>query len=181
MSSILESAEGGQPKPRRTEQPAQRDRAARAPHGDTVEVSAGCASEVTADHVVMDRSAAGCIRGSLVDARISALGATRSNEIWLSHSATGAVLADRAELNGAAVLVAGNDLRIDRASAGIIAGRNVRAEHLNTLVFVGNRVTGNVRTVFSSRQALLVGMLGGLFAGLILSLTQVLFRRYHLD
>jgi hypothetical protein len=61
--------------------------------------------------------------------------------------------------------------------AGVVAGREVRGERIETLVLFSGRVEGEVHAVLDSRSALLAGLLGGLFAGLLLLLGRMLLRR----
>jgi hypothetical protein len=133
--------------------------AVRAEH---VKMHQSAAREVTADNVELQDCAALSIRGSIVDAHQSAVGAVRSNEVTLDQSLAAAIRADSVELNG---------------YAGFVAAREVRGQQIRALIIRGNKIEGEVRPVFNSRQAVVAGLVGGLFAGLILSLTRVLFRR----
>jgi len=133
--------------------------------------------EITAGEAHINRSAAARVRASLVDAVQSKLGLVRANEVWMRGGTAGAVRAETADLAGCAGVVAGNTVRTGKATAAVVVGREIHAEKIESLVVFGNRIEGEVHTVFDSRQAIMAGMLGGLLAGLILSLTRVLFRR----
>jgi hypothetical protein len=61
--------------------------------------------------------------------------------------------------------------------AGLVAGREVHVSESRTGILLAQTVHGNVNTVLDTRGALIVGLTGGLFAGLMLLLGRVLFRR----
>jgi hypothetical protein len=133
--------------------------------------------EVTADRVAMSQSAALRARGSLIEARQSALGLVQTNEVFLKQGTAGAVRADNAELAGLAGFVAANTVQAGKATAGVMVGRRIHADQIKALVVLGNHVEGEVHVAFDKRQAVMAGLLGGLLGGLILTLARVLFRR----
>jgi hypothetical protein len=137
----------------------------------------GGTAEAIADHIEMDRSTARSVRASLLEASRSVLGEARANEAWLRRSVVGALISQHAQADGVAGIVVGTNVRLGDANAGIVAARVLEAGNLNAGVFFGSRVRGNVRTVMDGRQAIIAGLLAGLFGGLILALTKVLFGR----
>jgi hypothetical protein len=80
-------------------------------------------------------------------------------------------------VDGGVGLVVAQTVNLGNSHAGVIVGREVKAERIGTIVLIGNHVVGDVRTVMDTRQAVLVGLIGGLVAGLILILGRFPFRR----
>ena len=63
----------------------------------------------------------------------------------------------------------------DSAYAGIVASREVRSEKIESIILLSRHVEGNVTTVIDTRGALIAGLVGGLFAGIMLLLGRMLF------
>jgi hypothetical protein len=61
--------------------------------------------------------------------------------------------------------------------AGFVAGRDVHVQESRTAVLIARNVTGDVTTLLDTRDALIAGLVGGLFAGLMLLLGRLLFKR----
>jgi hypothetical protein len=61
--------------------------------------------------------------------------------------------------------------------AGFVAGREVHVSESRTGILLARTVHGDVNTVLDTRGALIAGLTGGLFAGLMLLLGRMLFRR----
>ena len=72
--------------------------------------------------------------------------------------------------------MAANTVQVKNAAAALVAGREIRGQRIQALLVIGNRIEGDIHVAFDQRQALVAGLLGGLFAGLILSMTRVLRR-----
>jgi len=134
------------------------------------------AREVTADRVDLTQSAALRVRGSLVEAQQSALGLVQSNEVFLKQGAAAVVRSETAVLDGYAGIVAAKTVQVKNGAAALVAGREIRGQRIQALLVIGNRIEGDIHMMFDQRQALMVALLGGLFAGLILSMRRVLRR-----
>ncbi|HNO31347.1 MAG TPA: hypothetical protein PKI78_06140, partial [Anaerolineales bacterium] len=63
------------------------------------------------------------------------------------------------------------------AYAGLVAGREVRGERIESVILLSRNVQGNITTVMDTRMALIAGLVGGLFAGIMLLLGRMLFGR----
>ena len=61
--------------------------------------------------------------------------------------------------------------------AGFVAGRDININESRVGILLARTVHGDVNTVLDTRGALIAGLTGGLFAGLMLLLGRVLFRR----
>ena len=60
---------------------------------------------------------------------------------------------------------------------GFVAGRDVHVTESRTGVLIARNISGDVTTMLDTRGALIVGLVSGLFAGLMLMLGRVLFGR----
>jgi PPE-repeat protein len=92
----------------------------------------------------------------------------------------GAVLAARAEkmsVNGSAGLVVAGNIEFGNAYAGIVTGQEIRGERIESVILLARNVEGNVTTVIDTRGALIAGLVGGLFAGIMLLLGRMIFGR----
>jgi hypothetical protein len=61
--------------------------------------------------------------------------------------------------------------------AAFVVGREVHVNESRTVVLLARNLYGNVTTLFSTRDALIIGLVSGLFSGLMLLLGRMLFRR----
>jgi hypothetical protein len=71
----------------------------------------------------------------------------------------------------------GNSIELGSTYTGFVAGREVQAKKIESIVFLGRHVEGDIQTVVGTRGALIAGMVGGLFAGLIVLAGQFMFPR----
>ena len=127
-----------------------------------VELQQSAAANVKADHFSAHQSAVGMLNAKEVSAEESVVGYVQAEKMS-AGGYTGVVLAGSADIqHGMAVFVAGREVHVNEARTGILLARNVQ---------------GNVTTVLDTRGALLAGLVGGLFAGLMLMLGRVLFGR----
>jgi hypothetical protein len=60
---------------------------------------------------------------------------------------------------------------------GLVAGREVHVSESRTVLLLARHVDGNVTTVFNTRDALLIGLVSGLFSGLMILLGRMFSRR----
>jgi hypothetical protein len=72
------------------------------------------------------------------------------------------------------VVVAGS-VEFGNAYAGLVAAREVRGERIESIILLSRKIEGNVTTVIDTRGALIAGLVGGLFAGIMLLLGRMLF------
>jgi hypothetical protein len=105
------------------------------------------------------------------------MGMVEAGEVILQEGITGFVQAGKASVSGYTGLVVAGSADVQHGMAGIVAGREVRVEESRTVLLLAQNVNGNVTTLMDNRSALIAGLTGGLFAGLMLLLGRVLFRR----
>jgi hypothetical protein len=86
-----------------------------------------------------------------------------------------AAWAETMSINGQAGVVVAGSVEFGNAYAGVVAGREVRGERIESIILLSRRVEGNVTTVIDTRGALIAGLVGGLFAGIMLLLGRMLF------
>jgi hypothetical protein len=66
---------------------------------------------------------------------------------------------------------------MQNAYSVVTAAKEVRGERIESLVLLAGRVEGEIHTVVDTRGAVIAGLVGGLFAGLILLVGRIAFRR----
>jgi regulator of RNase E activity RraA len=101
----------------------------------------------------------------------------QAEEATMQDNLVGAVRAETISVNGVAGVVVAGNVEFGNAYAGIVAGREVRGEKIESIILLSRRVEGNVTTVIDTRGALIAGLVGGLFAGIMLLLGRMLFGR----
>jgi len=135
------------------------------------------AQEITAEEVELHQSAVLDATAAEVNARESMLGMVTSKDVEMINSLAGIVRAENAGVTGSAGVVLAGSANLGDTYAGVVAGQQVRAERIESLVLFARNVEGDVQTVVDTRGALIAGMVGGLFAGLIVLVGRMVFGR----
>ncbi len=144
---------------------------------DLVRMYHADAEVVTAAEAELRRSAVGNLKADHVDVRKSLLATVNATEISAERSVTGYVQAEKASVSGYTGAVVARSAEVQQGITGLVAGTDIHVEGGRTVLLVGRSVTGNVTTLMDSRSALIAGLTGGLFAGLLLLLGRLLFGR----
>ena len=134
------------------------------------------AEVVTAEEAELERSAVGNLKTNHLAAHQSALASVNATESFSERSVTGYLQAEKASVSGYTGAVVAGSAEV-QGITGLVAGNDVHVEGGRTFLLVGRNVTGSVVTLMDSRSALIVGLTGGLFAGLMLLLRRALFGR----
>lgn len=135
------------------------------------------AQEIDTDEVELNVSAALNIKAQTATAHETIIGVMNAGEVSLTNSGVAAIRAETANVNGAVGAVVAGSANLGNTYAGVIAAREVRGERIETLVLLSGKVEGQVSTMFDARNALIAGLVGGLFGGLIFLLGRMLLRR----
>jgi len=144
---------------------------------ELVRMHQASAENINADEVELQQSAAGNVKANHVSAHQSAMARVEAGEILSQSSATGFVQAEKASLSGYTGAVLAGSAEVHHGMAGFVAGREVHVQDARTILLLGQNINGNVTTLMDSRSALIAGLVGGLFSGLMLLLGRVLFGR----
>ena len=144
---------------------------------DMVRMHQASAETINASEVELEQSAAVNVKASSVNTNQSAMVAVEADEVMSQNSAIGFVEAEKASVRGYTGVVSAQNAEVHYALAGVVVGNDVHLESARTILLVGQNVSGNVTTVISPRSALIAGLTGGLFAGLMLLLGRTLFGR----
>jgi len=104
-------------------------------------------------------------------------GLVNTGEFLSQESSTGFVRAEKASISGYTGAVVAGSADIHHGMAVFVAGREVHVRDARTIILLGQNVTGDVTTIMDARSALIAGLVGGLFAGLMLLLGRMLFGR----
>ncbi len=95
----------------------------------------------------------------------------------MQNSGAAAIRAQAVQLNGYAGVVVAEKAELGNTYAGVVVGQEVHGQRIESLVLLARHVDGEVKTVLDTRGAILMGLVGGLFAGLMFLLTRALFGR----
>jgi hypothetical protein len=146
-------------------------------HAAMVRMHQADAETITADEVEMQQSAAGSVKATRVSTHQSALAAVESTEVLAEHTMLGYVQAEKASISGYTGAVVAGSADVRNAMAGVIVGTDIHVDESRTVLLIGRNINGNVTTLVDTRSALIAGLVGGLFAGIMLLLGRTLFRR----
>jgi hypothetical protein len=149
----------------------------RSVQADLVRMHQAAAETIHADEIALQQSAASDVRADSVNAYQSALATVEAEEVLSQRSAIGYVQAEKASVSGYTGAVVARNAEVHYGLTGIVLGGDVHAEGARAILMVGRNVSGNVSTMLDTRTALIAGLTSGLFAGLLLLLGQLLFRR----
>ncbi|MBV6394692.1 MAG: hypothetical protein HFACDABA_00258 [Anaerolineales bacterium] len=135
------------------------------------------ADHVSADEVTMNLSAAGGVNAATFSAQQSMIGGANAEEIHVWNSAVGGVNGTLVNVQGTVAGVAGQSITVEGARVGLAAAQEIRGGRVETVVLLAGRVEGEVHAVVDTRGAIIAGLVGGLFAGLVLLVGRIAFRR----
>ena len=146
-------------------------------HAELVRMHEADAENIIAQEVELRQSAAGNVKADRFSAHQSAIGMLSAKEASVEESAVGFVQAEKKSAGGNTGVVVAGSADLQHGMAVFVAGREVHVNEARTGILLARNVQGNVTTVLDTRGALLAGLVGGLFAGLMLMLGRALFGR----
>jgi hypothetical protein len=135
------------------------------------------AETITSEDVEMNIAAAGGVNTQTLSARQSLIGGVNAESAEITSSFVGGVRGTNVGVQGIVGAVTGEAVSVQNAYIGLAAAREVRGEKIESLIMLAGRVEGEVHTVVDTRGAVIAGLVGGLFAGLILLVGRIAFRR----
>ena len=135
------------------------------------------AETVNSEDVELNIAAAGMVNTQTLSARDSVIGGVNASEAKITDSIVGGVRAGTVDVHGLVGGVAGNTVQVENAYSVVTAAKEVRGERIESLILIAGRVEGEVHTLVDTRGAVMAGLIGGLFAGLILLVGRIAFRR----
>ena len=144
---------------------------------DEVSMQQSAAGRMSADKVTLQQSAAGFIKAEQVSLNQASAGLVSTGELLSQESSMGFIRAEKASVSGYTGAVVAGSADIQHGLVGMVAGRDVHLDEARTVFLVARTVYGDVTTLMDRRSALTAGLVGGLFAGLMLLLGRMLFRR----
>ena len=135
------------------------------------------AENILAQEVELQQSGAGAIKADHVNADHSFIGMVSAKEVSMEGGAVGFVQAEKMSAGGYTGVIVAGSVDVQHGMAVFAAGREVHVNEARMGILLARNVQGNVTTVLDTRGALLAGLVGGLFAGLMLMLGRGLFGR----
>ena len=147
-------------------------------HAGSVQMNQAAAETISASDIQMEMSAAAAVKATNVSAHQSALAAVEATQVLSEQSFTGMVQADKASVSGYTGAVAAGTAEIHYGLTGVVIGNDVHvSDQSRTVLLISKNVQGNVTILMDTRSALIAGLLGGLFGGIMLLLGRMLFKR----
>lgn len=146
-------------------------------NAEVMRMHRSAARQVQGHQVGLIQSAAVAVKADSVSVHQSALGAVEAEEFISQRSAIANVQADKASVSGYTGSVVTRNAEVHYGVTGVVVGGEIHAENARALLLVAGNVTGHVTPLLDSRSALIAGLTGGLFAGLMLLLGRGLFGR----
>jgi len=146
-------------------------------HAQMVRMHQADAESITADEVEMQQSAAGNLKATRVSAHQSAMATVDATEVLAEQALLGYVQAEKVSVSGYPAVIVSGSANVHNAMAGIVAGTEINVSESRTVFLIGKNINGNVTTMVDQRSALIAGLVGGLFAGIMLLLGRMLFGR----
>jgi len=145
---------------------------------DLVQMRQADAENIVAQKVELQQSAAANVKADRFSAHQSAIGMLNAKEVTSEGGAVGFVQAEKMSAGGYTGVVLAGSAEIQHSLVGLTIGRDVHVEESSrTGILLARNVSGSVTTLLNTRGALIMGLVGGLFAGLILLLGRSLFGR----
>lgn len=159
---------------------------------EVVNISHADVEAVTAEMVRLHQSAVQTINSEDVEMNIAAVAGVTTQTLSARQSLIGGINADSAQTDKSVVIgvrgttvdvegmvagVAGETVNLQNARVGVIAAKEVRGDKIESLVLLAGRVEGEVHTTVDTRGAIIAGLVGGLFAGILLLVGRIAFRR----
>ena len=146
-------------------------------HAELVRMHQAAAETIQANEVALQQSAASDVRANSVSAYQAGLATVEAEEVLSQKSVIGYVQAEKASVNGYTGAVLARNAEVHYGLTGVVFGNEVHADNARTILLVARNVSGNVTPLMDSRSALITGLTGGLFAGLLFLLGRALFGR----
>ncbi len=144
---------------------------------EMVRMHQSSAETITSEDVEMNIVAAASVHTQALSARQSLFGGVNAQSAEITNSVVGGVNGVNVGVQGLVGGVAGEAVSLQNAYVGVTAAREVRGEKIESIVLLAGRVEGEVHTVVDTRGAVIAGLVGGLFAGMILLVGRIAFRR----
>ncbi len=144
---------------------------------ESVRMHQADAENIVAQQVELQQSAAANVKANHINMHQSVIAMANATEISVASGAAGFVQAEKMSAGGYTGVVLAGSAEVQHGMAVLVAGRDVRLSESRTSILLARNVSGNVTTLLDTRGALIMGLVGGLFAGLMLLLGRSLFGR----
>lgn len=136
------------------------------------------AEYVAAELARVSQSHVESLQAQEIDMRQTAVREVKADSLRAQQSAIFALQAGEATLDTSSIAYAqANTLSITSSRAVALRGQNVQVHGGRFGLLLAKYVDGEVQVLFSLREAMLIGLLAGLFSGLIFLLGRALFRK----
>ncbi len=135
------------------------------------------ANSIFADEIKMSQSGAVGLKAHTVSMRESGAFALSADEVKITDGGVFLLQAENAQVQGSAGVVLANNVELQEVAVLAVASQNLRAERIRTKILLAGNVEGEVHTVVDTREAILIGIVGGIVSGIMLLMGRFLFGR----
>nr|BAL56872.1 hypothetical protein HGMM_F44F02C13 [uncultured Chloroflexota bacterium] len=147
-------------------------------HSQVVNMYQSEAASVTAELARISQSSVDSLQAQEVDLRQAGVRHVKANSLRAQQSAMVMLQAGEADLDVSSVVYAqANTLSLHSSRAFALRGQNVQVQGGRFGLLLADKVDGEFQVLFSQREAVLIGLLAGLFSGLLFLLGRALFHK----
>ncbi|MBT3322961.1 MAG: hypothetical protein HN392_11830 [Anaerolineae bacterium] len=135
------------------------------------------ANSIFSEEVSMQQSGAVGLKAHTVSMQESGAIALEADDVSITNGGALLLQAENAQVQGSAGVVLANNAELQEVAVLAVASQNLRAEKIQTKILFAGSVEGEVHTVVDTREAILIGLVGGIISGMILLMGRFLFGR----
>jgi hypothetical protein len=142
----------------------------------SVDIVQGGATRVQGDRVSIKQGGTVIVDARQMELFQGAVVYARGESLKMSASQGGVVLArGHADIEQGATgfVLAGGPVNLDKSAAGVIIAREARVEQSASVFLIAKNVSGQVKTLFGTRESLLFALVAGLAGGIAFALTRL--------
>lgn len=140
-----------------------------------VNIVQGGATRVQGDRVSIKQGGIVTVDARQMELFQGAVVYARGDSLKMSASQAGVVLARgpaEIEQGATGTVIAAGSVNLDKSAAGVVIARDVQIEQSASVFLIAKNITGQVKTLFGTRESLLFGLVAGLAGGIAFALTR---------
>ncbi|MCR9143722.1 MAG: hypothetical protein NXI24_15855 [bacterium] len=142
-----------------------------------VDIVQGGATRVQGDHVSIKQGGTVIVDARQLELFQGAVVYARGDSLKMTASQAGVAFARGSadiEQGATGAVIAAGPVNLDKSAAGAIIAREVRAERSASVFLIAKNVSGQVKTLFGTRESLLFALVAGLAGGIAFAITRLL-------
>lgn len=143
----------------------------------SVDIVQGGATRVQGDRVSIKQGGTVIVDARQMELFQGAVVYARGDSLKMTASQTGVALARgpaEIEQGATGALFAADKVKLDKSAAGVVAAHTVEVQDSASVFLIAKNVSGQVKTLFGTRESLLFALVAGLAGGIAFALTRML-------